>query len=95
LWLPLVAFDPLPGNERRLCDWIEKWQVGRWARRTEDTSLIVNHLLAGSDERLRLGTNAEALARPHAARDAAEVILKCWQFQTTEIHTPSTERRKR
>jgi len=82
--LPLVAFDPLPGNERRLCDCIEKWQVGCWARHTEDISAIVNHLLSSPGERLRLRENAQAMALPRAAHDAAEAILECWQSQSGE-----------
>jgi len=82
--LPLVAFDPLPGNERRLCDCIEQWQVGRWARRTEDISAILNNLLASPEDCRRLRENARAIARPHAARDAAEAVLECWQTQSRE-----------
>ena len=82
--LPLVAFAPLPGNERRLCDCIEKWQVGRWARKTEDISAILNHLLSSPEDRLRLRENAQAMALPRAAHDAAEAILGCWQSQSRE-----------
>jgi processive 1,2-diacylglycerol beta-glucosyltransferase len=82
--LPLVAFEPLPGNERRLCDGIEKWQVGCWALRTEDISAIVNYLLSSPEGRLRLRKNAQAMAQPHAARHAAEAVLECWQSQSRE-----------
>ena len=82
--LPLVAFDPLPGNERRLCDCIGKWQVGCWARHTEDIAGIVNHLLSSSQERLRLRENAQAMALPHAAHDAAEAILECWNLSSAK-----------
>ena len=82
--LPLVAFAPLPGNERRLCDCIEKWQVGCWARHTKDISAILNHLLSSPEDRLRLRENAQAMALPRAAHDAAEAILGCWQSQSRE-----------
>ena len=73
--LPLVALDPLPGNERRLCDCIEKWQVGCWARKTEDISAILNRLLSSPEDCRRLRQNAQAMARPRAAHHAAEAIL--------------------
>lgn len=76
--LPLVAFDPLPGNERRLCDNIERWDVGRWARHADDISEILNHLLSHPEARLRLRAKAQAMALPHAAYDAAEAIMNSW-----------------
>jgi processive 1,2-diacylglycerol beta-glucosyltransferase len=77
--LPLLAFDPLPGNERRACDLIEKWQVGCWARRPAELAPTIERLLASPTELARLRANTRALARPHAAREAAQAILKGWQ----------------
>ena len=31
--LPMLAVDPLPGNEQRTCQWIEKWGSGVWVKR--------------------------------------------------------------
>ncbi len=76
--LPLLAFDPLPGNERRACHLIEKWEVGYWVRRPADLASTIRRLLADPAELSRLRANARALAQPHAARDAAETILKRW-----------------
>ena len=89
--LPLVAFAPLPGNERRLCDCIEKWQVGRWARKTEDISAILNHLFSNPEERRRLRKNAQAMALPRAAYDGAEAILKCWRSQADTDSAPTSD----
>jgi processive 1,2-diacylglycerol beta-glucosyltransferase len=77
--LPLVAFDPLPGIERRLCDLIEKWQVGYWARRAEEIAPLLDRLLADPSELARLRANALAKARPQAARQAAAAIMNDWQ----------------
>ncbi|MCJ7504242.1 MAG: glycosyltransferase, partial [Acidobacteriia bacterium] len=76
--LPLLAFDPLPGNERRACELIEKWEVGYWMRRPADLASTIRRLLADPAELTRLCANARALAQPHAAREAAEAILKPW-----------------
>ena len=74
--LPLLAFDPLPGDEERACLWIEKQQVGRWIKRPEDIAPTVERLLNDPEEMRRLRANALALARPRAAFDTAEAILK-------------------
>jgi processive 1,2-diacylglycerol beta-glucosyltransferase len=77
--LPLLAFEPLPGNERRACDLIEKWQVGTWVRRRGDLAPTVAHLLSHPDELEMLRRNAISKARPRAACDAALAILNRWE----------------
>jgi processive 1,2-diacylglycerol beta-glucosyltransferase len=77
--LPLLAFDPLPGNEQRACGLIEKWELGYWVRRPADLSSIIERLLADPVELSRLRASARALAAPHAAREAAGAILKRWK----------------
>lgn len=74
--LPMLAFAPLPGNERRTCAWIEKWEVGHWVRRPEDLAPTVSRLLANPGELERLRQRCLAEAKPRAALDAAEAILK-------------------
>jgi len=77
--LPMLAFDPLPGNERRTAARIEKWEAGLWIRRTADLAPTLTRLLGNPRELERLRANARALARPHAARDAARAILERWE----------------
>ena len=74
--LPLVAFDPLPGAERRACDLIERQQVGLWARRAKDLAPTITALLSNREMLGRMRERALALARPHAAHDAAQAILQ-------------------
>jgi len=74
--VPFLALDPLPGNERRHCDLIERWGVGRWIRNREALAPAVESLLADPDERQRMRERAKALSQPRAAYEAAEGILK-------------------
>ena len=73
--LPLLAFDPLPGNEERTCRWIEKWRAGVWVRPAAEISTTIERLLRDEQERSSLQERARAIARPNAARDAASAIL--------------------
>lgn len=82
--LPLVAFDPLPGAERRACELIEKWQVGYWVRDPNQLATTLARLLSIDEELREVRERALALARPNAARQAAEIIL-----QLTDHHEPS------
>jgi len=73
--LPMLVFDAPPGNERRICELIEKkWQTGFWVRRPGELASRINHLLTQTEELERLRSNAWRHAHPHAARDAAEAI---------------------
>ncbi len=73
--LPLLAFDPLPGNEERTCRWIEKWGAGVWMQSAAEIASTVERLLSDEQERASLQERARAVARPDAARDAARAIL--------------------
>jgi processive 1,2-diacylglycerol beta-glucosyltransferase len=74
--LPLLAVDPLPGVERRNCQWIEKWGSGIWVKRAADLAPTIERLLAKREELQSLRARVRSLARPRAAYDAAEAILK-------------------
>ena len=74
--LPMLAFDPLPGNEERTCRWIEKWGAGIWIQKPEDLAPKIESLLADPAQLADLRHKAGALARPNAARDAALAILE-------------------
>jgi processive 1,2-diacylglycerol beta-glucosyltransferase len=74
--VPFLALDPLPGNERRHCELIERWGVGRWVRSHADLALVVEELIAEPDALRRMGARARSLSRPRAAYEAAEAILK-------------------
>lgn len=73
--LPMLFFDPLPGNEIRTCAQFEKWGVGRWVKRAEDLAPLIERLLTFPEGLIELRVKALALARPRAAHDAAEAIL--------------------
>jgi processive 1,2-diacylglycerol beta-glucosyltransferase len=74
--LPMLAVDPLPGNEQRTCQWIEKWGCGLWIKNPAELAPTIDRLLARREELESLRARARSLARPRAAYDAAEAILK-------------------
>jgi processive 1,2-diacylglycerol beta-glucosyltransferase len=74
--LPMLAYDPHPGNEVKTCGWIEKWKVGVWIRSTKELAPTLERLLDYPEELSQLRERARALARPRAAYDASVEILK-------------------
>jgi processive 1,2-diacylglycerol beta-glucosyltransferase len=73
--VPFLALDPLPGNERRHCDLIERWGVGQWIRNHSELAVVVEGLLANPSELNRMGDRGRSLSQPRAAYDTAEAIL--------------------
>ena len=80
--VPFLAVDPLPGNERRHCELIERWGVGCWVRRHGDLAPLIERLLTDPTEVTRWRENAKVHAHPHAAREAAAAILERWEART-------------
>jgi processive 1,2-diacylglycerol beta-glucosyltransferase len=81
--LPMLAIDPLPGNEQRTCQWIEKWESGVWIKSSAELASTLARLLARPEELESLRARARSLARPRAAYDAAEAILKLQSVGST------------
>lgn len=77
--LPTLVIDPLPGNERRTCQWIERWGAGYWVKRPADLAPTIASLVGTPASLEQFRRKALAMARPHAARDAAQAILDCWE----------------
>jgi processive 1,2-diacylglycerol beta-glucosyltransferase len=73
--LPVLAFDPLPGQEEGNARYV----VGRGAAElaTSPAHLVdlARELRWSPDRRAMLAANGRRLATPTAARDAAEAIL--------------------
>jgi processive 1,2-diacylglycerol beta-glucosyltransferase len=73
--LPMLAHDPLPGNEQRTCRWIERWKAGVWLKTAAEITPAVERLFANLTELEYLRDRARSIARPRAAHQAAEAIL--------------------
>jgi processive 1,2-diacylglycerol beta-glucosyltransferase len=74
--LPVLAVDPLPGNEARACAWIERQRTGYWIKDPRDLGPAIARLLENPAELNRLRERARSWGRPRAAYDAADTIAK-------------------
>jgi processive 1,2-diacylglycerol beta-glucosyltransferase len=74
--VPFLALDPLPGNERRHCDLIERWGVGRFVRNHGEIATVIERLVSEPAEMDRMRERGRSLSQPRAAYAAAEAILK-------------------
>jgi len=89
--LPMLAFNPLPGNEERTCRWIEKWGAGIWIKKLDNLAPIITSLLADRSQLAALRTGVHELARPHSARDGALAVMKLLACRTTGRPNPGCD----
>jgi len=73
--VPLVALDPIPGQEQANCDALKGLGVAVPASSAVD-ALVAVKMLLGDPARLReMGQRALTLGRPNSARDAARQVI--------------------
>ena len=80
--IPMVLYHPLPGQEERNATFLLEHGAARRARSTREVTAIVERLLDDSRARTDMRIGAEHIARPHAAHDAAQIVVQSmhhWQ----------------
>ena len=74
--LPLLAFNPFPGNEERTCQWIERRGAGIWIKKAADLVPSLTNLLTNPGQLDALRARVREFARPNSARDSALEVMK-------------------
>jgi processive 1,2-diacylglycerol beta-glucosyltransferase len=74
--LPFVMINPIPGQEERNARYLLRHGAAARADTMEELTDTVGTLLTDERRREKLSENALALARPRAAYDAAEAVLR-------------------
>ena len=72
--LPMVMIEPIPGQEERNAQYLLRHGAAARADSLDELVRVVEHLLTDRSRLDRLRENGVILARPWAARDAAEAI---------------------
>lgn len=73
--LPMILMNPLPGQEERNAKFLLKNKVAIQIREMKDLKRVLKQLLMHPQELEQLSEKALHLAKPNAAKDAAETIL--------------------
>ncbi len=74
--LPIIALDPLPGQEVKNADFLERMKAGIIVEDSGDLPRVVHRLMAHPAEWEGLAASTRALGRPAAALDAARLALE-------------------
>lgn len=76
LGVPMVVFDPIPGQEEGNADELRRAGAGVWTRSEHDLAHELSRLLLDPEARAHMSAAAARMGRPHAAQAAASLILR-------------------
>ncbi|MBB6099135.1 processive 1,2-diacylglycerol beta-glucosyltransferase [Deinobacterium chartae] len=87
LGVPMLIYDPIPGQEEGNARYLEAAGAARWARDLLELRTLLTDLLIDVPRRARMGAAARAIGKPHAARDVARTVLEHYgKVEKLETH---------
>ena len=73
--LPIVAINPIPGQEEENAKFLEDEGVAIWLKKNDDYDEIIADLLADVDKLHQMKVNTKLLAKKNSTRDICDIIL--------------------
>lgn len=73
--MPLIMFNPIPGQEMYNIDFLVNYGAGLWARDEDDVVEKVAFLSSHARRLAQIAENAEMIGKPNAARAISERVL--------------------
>ena len=83
LGVPMIVFDPIPGQEEYNAEYLERGGAAVWVKTLEQLRPAILRAL-DPDEHARMSAGATALSVPDAAERAARIILETLKRQGLE-----------
>ena len=73
--LPIVAINPIPGQEEENAKFLEDEGVAIWLKKNDDYDKIIADLLADEVKLHQMKVNTKLLAKKNSTRDICDIIL--------------------
>ena len=73
--LPIVAINPIPGQEEENAKFLEDEGVAIWLKKNDDYDKIIADLLSDEDKLHQMKVNTKLLAKKNSTRDICDIIL--------------------
>lgn len=73
--LPIVAINPIPGQEEENAKFLEDEGVAIWLKKNDDYDEIIADLLADEDKLHQMKVNTKLLAKKNSTRDICDITL--------------------
>lgn len=73
--VPMLIYDPIPGQEEANAEYLERHGAAIWVRQLEDLRPALERMLRDEALRRQMSANARALGKPDSARRVVEILL--------------------
>ncbi len=74
--LPIIAINPIPGQEEENAEFLEKSGVAIWLKKRDDFDSVISNLLSNEQKLHQMKINTKLLAKKNSTRDICNIILK-------------------
>lgn len=73
--LPIIAINPIPGQEEENAQFLENAGVAIWIKKNDDYDSIINSLLSNNSKLHDMKINTKLLAKKNSTADICKIIL--------------------
>ena len=74
--LPIIAINPIPGQEEENAEFLENAGVAIWIRKHDDYDKVISEILSDKEKLRQMKVNTKILAKRNSTKDICKIILK-------------------
>lgn len=74
--LPIVAINPIPGQEEENAEFLENSGVAVWLKKHDNYDKVISDLLSDEAKLRQMKVNTKLLAKKNSTKDICDIILK-------------------
>ena len=73
--LPIIAINPIPGQEEENAEFLEDAGVAVWIKKKDDINSVISSLLSSPEKLRQMKVNTKLLAKKNSTKDICRIIL--------------------
>ncbi len=74
--LPIIAINPIPGQEEDNARFLEHHNVGIWLKKSSYINFVLKNLLKNEIKLQTMKENTKQIAKPNSTKDICNIIFK-------------------
>lgn len=75
--LPIIAINPIPGQEEENAEFLENSGVAIWLKKHDNYDKVISDLLSDEAKLRQMKINTKLLAKKNSTRDICNIVLNC------------------
>ena len=74
--LPIIAINPIPGQEEDNAKFLEHYNVGIWLKKSSYINFVLKNLLKNETKLQTMKKNTKQIAKPNSTKDICNIIFE-------------------